>query len=166
MVLIRGRAEGIIFADYIDRFLTDLSLDLNTISQYLIGDLSSTGWPAARKKNREKFLPEDFDFTDSTVTSAVKKLTPVSAHDLQRAETVCTVFFDVMDFSLWEVAKRKEECVRTSLNPMRATLGGQGMAATLAGGKEADAVAALTGGNPQPYCLESYAALNCLYCYM
>ena len=74
---------------------------------------------------------------------------------------------EVADFSLWEVAKRGEASVRDSMAPARFSGGNQGSAMTMPGGKPAaDAVAVLTGGNPQPYSLESYASLNCLYCYM
>ncbi|KAF8472725.1 hypothetical protein BDZ91DRAFT_760204 [Kalaharituber pfeilii] len=162
------RAEkGIVFVDYIDRFLKDLDLDMNAITNYLIGDLTHTNWPHSRKKNREKYLPEDFDHTETKVQSAKKKLTPVSMAELERAEILCSVFWDIMDFSLWEVAKRADEGVKESMAPARISGGNQGSASKMPGGKvAAAAIAAMTGGNPQPYSLESYAALNCLYCYM
>ena len=140
---------------------------MNTVTQYLIGNLSQTGWSHSRKKIREKYLPEDFDLTEAKVQSAIKRLTGVSTADLEKAESLCAVFMEVLDFSLWDVAQRGDKVVKQSLAPARISGGNQGTASLIPGGKSAaDAVAAMTGGNPQPYSLESYAALNCLYCYM
>lgn len=155
------------FVDYVDRFLSEFDLDTNAVSSYLIGDLSKTGWSQSRKDIREKYFPEDFDTSEANIEQAIQKLKPVSNTALEKAETVCAVFNEVMEFSLWEVVQRANEAVRESMAPARTSGGNQGSASKMAGGKTAaDAVAQLTGGNPQPYSLESYAALNCLYCYM
>lgn len=140
---------------------------MNAVASYLIGELSRTGWSQQRKDFRDKFLPEDFDHTEPKVESAIQKLRQVSTSTLERAEAVCSVFMDMLDCSLWEVVQRADDIVKESMTPARTSGGNQGSASKMLGGKTAaDAVAMLTGGNPQPYSLESYAALNCLYCYM
>lgn len=156
--------EAILYIEFIRDFLKEVGTDLNAISNYLLGDLAAmSGWHKSRIRARDDCLPEDFDFEDAKIALARKKITPVSVKELEKAERVCIVFQEVTDVSLWEVSKRSEESVKSSLAPARLSGGnpGEGMSSSAAG-----AIAALSGGNPAPYSLESYAALNCLYCYM
>lgn len=126
-------------------FLNEQSLSLSAVTAYLIG-------PLPRPRNeivRREALPDDFDFDDAKVRSCRDSLEPVTIDELDNAEPVCKVWKQETGISLWEVVKRVDAMVKDNITPARVKVEGKS-----------------ESGNPAPYSLESYAALNCLLCFM
>lgn len=138
-------------------FLADLELSLSAVTNYLIGPS-----PRSESKRRDA-LPDDFDFEDLKVNACREALESVSFEDLDRAEPVCKVWKEETGISLWEVVKRVDEMVKDNISATRIKIEG-GKAPEEYG--EAAREAKEATGNPAPYSLESYAALNCLLCFM
>lgn len=114
---------------------------------------------------RRESLPEDFDPDDPKVKACRESLEPVTQEELGRAEMACRVFKQQTKISMWEVVKRADQMVKDSIGPARLTTGNTTGGKDKGGEREKE-VKELTGGNPLPYSLESYAALNCLLCFM
>lgn len=141
-------------------FLADLRLSLSAVTHYLIGPN-----PRSESKRRDA-LPDDFDFEDSKVNACRDALEPVPNEDLDRAEPVCKVWKEETGISMWEVVKRVDLMVKDNISPARVKVEpGKWPEAYGDAAKEAKEAREATG-NPAPYSLESYAALNCLRCFM
>lgn len=137
-------------------FLADLGLSLSAVTSYLIG-------PNPRSESkRQAALPDDFDFEDPKVNACREALESVSTDDLNHAELVCGVWKQETGISLWEVVKRVDVMVKDNISATRIKVEGGKAPECGEAAKEAKEAT----GNPAPYSLESYAALNCLLCFM
>lgn len=137
-------------------FLADLRLSLSAVTSYLIGPNPSS------ESKRQAALPDDFDFEDPKVNACREALESVSVEDLDRAESVCKVWKEETGVSLWEVVKRVDVMVKDNISATRIKVEGKAPDECDEAAREAKEAT----GNPAPYSLESYAALNCLLCFM
>jgi hypothetical protein len=158
------RLDASFYISFMKNFLEEVDVSLDAVILYLIGDISQMyadqNSALARRKST---LPKDFDLTDPKVKTAQKKATSVELSELYAAETVCRVFKEMTGISVWEVAKKLSSVVKDSLSPTKQMTTGASAVLNETGDKE---VALLTGGNPWPYSLDSYASLCCVVCYM
>ena len=152
---------------FLEHFLSEASVSLEAVIQYLIGDISQIHGgndPSGSSIRRAKdALPENFNLHDPKIISALQDVQAVDPLELELAERVCHIWKATTKMSLWEVVKKTSRAIKNSLSPAKHTASN---GAAGAGGKCDIEVAALTGGNPWPYSLDSYASLNCLICYM
>jgi hypothetical protein len=145
-------------------FLAEVNVSLDAVIQYLIGDINSMSTdPEAALTRRQAALPKDFDLTDPKVIAAKGKATLVKRSELEKAEIVCSLFKEATGISIWEVVKKMSSVVKDSMSPIKQTTSGATAAPNHRGDKD---IALMTGGNPWPYSLDSYASLNCMVCYM
>lgn len=158
------------YTTFINDFLRDLGLNVVVVTNYLIGDISRIHHGANQSRNdaiRRESLPDDFDLEDAKLKYLRESLEPVNVKDLEKAEPVCRVFKQQTKVSIWEVVKRANQMVKDSISPAKLSTGATGTSRKEQREAEREReVAMLTGGNPQPYSLESYAVLNCLLCFM
>lgn len=147
-----------------DDFLAEVKVSVNAMTHYLIGDIRQlSGDYAVNLERREGALPDHFELQDAKILAARTRLVePVNANELKAAEAVCQVFKQTTKVSAWEVIRKVSQPVKNSMSPTKHTTG-TCASATEKGDKE---VATLTGGNPWPYSLDSYAHLYCLVCFM
>ena len=157
--------DAAMYGIFINEFLKELRVPLNAIVQYLVGDISQMHGgadPAGRDARRNKALPDDFEIDDSKVRAALQNLKPAIASQLSQAEHVCRVFKEMTKISLWEVVKRISRTIKNNASMSPTKIPG----IVGPGDKTGKEIASMTGGNPWPYSLDSYASLNCLVCYM
>lgn len=148
-----------------DDFLAEVNVSVNAMTHYLIGDIRQLdGDPVLLHERREHALPDHFELQDSKILTARTRLVqPVSADELKVAEAVCYVFKQTTNVSAWEVIRKVSQPVKNSMSPTKHTASGTSASANEKCDQE---VALLTGGNPWPYSLDSYAHLYCLVCFM
>jgi hypothetical protein len=145
-------------------FLAEVKVSLDAVIQYLIGDINAMGTdPEGALARRQATLPKDFDLKDPKVIAAKEKATLVEKSELEKAEIVCRVFKETTGISIWEVVKKMSSVVKDSMSPIKQTTSAATAAPNHRGDKD---IALMTGGNPWPYSLDSYASLNCMVCYM
>lgn len=152
---------------FLEQFLSEAGVSLDAVIQYLIGDISQIHGgndPSGSSIRRAKYaLPENFNLQDPKINAALQDVQAVDPRELELAERVCHIWKATTKMSLWEVVKKTSRAIKNSLSPAKHT------ASNAAAGPSEKCdieVAALTGGNPWPYSLDSYASLNCLICYM
>lgn len=140
------RPDAALYTTFLHPFLAAQALTLPAIACYLVGDTPRN------EAHRRAALPDDFDADDAKVRTLRDALPPCTPDELDRAEPVCKAWKQETGISLWEVVKRADV---TAKDGTRFKLEGSGKAAVEG-----------STGNPAPYSLESYAALNCLLCFM
>ncbi|RPA83443.1 hypothetical protein BJ508DRAFT_65852 [Ascobolus immersus RN42] len=162
----------------IERLLNLFETSINALSFYLIGDLETVHGVDAvsMEKSRQFFFAPDHDpeyhKTKSELAQRRRNLKPVKADELRRAEIVCRALRDVVGVRAWFVLKAITNegkhralanlgpCAEDRYRPLFSNDEDYEQS------PEEQKMAVLSGGNPIPYQIDSYAKLHCPVCYM
>jgi hypothetical protein len=165
--------------DNVSRLLTKFQTSFNGISYYLIGDLKTVEGVDAKamERTRKSFFPPDHDpdyhKTKNELRQREKKLRPVDAGELHRAEIICKALREVVGVRAWFVLKAiSNEGKHRALQPTYCRAREDECPPLLPTDNESERtaeehkLAILSGGNPIPYHIDSYTKLQCQVCYM